>query len=533
VSDSCDDDDPGSAEALFRYHLIADALEAPRGGRAAILRTVAAEEHVAPDGQLVTISQRTLERWLERFEAEGLGGLMRTVRKDRGKPRAIPSAALARAVQLRQEQPGRSTSTLIDALERSGEVAPGALRRSTVDRHLDRLDASRRRMHVLGAKVYGRLEFAHPLDFVVADFHVGPYVRADDGQIRRSRLCAFIDHCSRFLPESRYGLAEDLMSLRRGLRAFILAWALIVKLYVDHGSAFQAGRFHFGCAQLGIHLIHSRPYTSEGRGVIERFNRTTKEAFETEVRLRREPPTLEELNAFWAAWREERYHRVNHSETGEPPRERWERLLEKTERRHADPVLLDEVLRLRTRRRVHKKTVTAEVCGVPFAIDPALRGRKVDLLYDPHDLSSVLVYFDGRRLQRAVPQRPGERPVVPPPAVPPPPTLDYLALVRRDHERRRAAETAGIRFAAVAEEGKTLSLPRLLDRLRTLCAHPLGAVEQAHAAAVLTALAPVDDAVADLALKAAAAALGCGLHAAQYLDALRAHVLRARRIGAP
>ncbi len=222
-----------------------------------------------------------------------------------------------------------------------------------------------------------------------------------------------------------------------------------------------------------------------------------------------------------------------HSETGEPPHERWHRLIAQVELRHRDPVLVDEVLRLRARRLVHKKTATAEVCGIAFAIDPALRRRRVDLLYDPHDLSSVLVYFDGRRIQRAVPLQPGERREVPAPPTAPPPTLDYLGLVRRDHERRRAAETSGIRFRVAADEGKSLTLPRLLERLRTLCGHSLGDVEKAHAAAVLDTIAPVDDAIADVALKTAAASLGCGLHASQYLDALRAHVLRARRKGAP
>ena len=42
-------------------------------------------------------------------------------------------------------------------------------------------------------------------------------------------------------------------------------------------------------------------------------------------RLRKEPPTLKQLNAFWRAWLEERYHRREHSETGEPPLERWRR----------------------------------------------------------------------------------------------------------------------------------------------------------------------------------------------------------------
>jgi hypothetical protein len=80
-----------------------------------------------------------------------------------------------------------------------------------------------------------------------------------------------------------------------------------------------------------------------------------------------------------------------------PGRLRWQRLLPAANIRAADPVLLDEVLRLHARRRVHPKTSTVEVGGVPFVVDTSLRKRRVDVLYDASGLSSVLVYFDGRR----------------------------------------------------------------------------------------------------------------------------------------
>src|SRR3970282_1663509 len=64
------------------------------------------------------------------------------------------------------------------------------------------------------------------------------------------------------------------MAVRRGLRALVAANGLPAKLYVDNGAAYQAGRFHFACAQLDIELVHSTPYVSEGRGLVERFNRT-------------------------------------------------------------------------------------------------------------------------------------------------------------------------------------------------------------------------------------------------------------------
>ncbi len=534
MADRDDLDDARLALALFRYRLIADAIMAPRGARAELLRSVAEMDHQGPSGDAVHVTVRTLERWIRAYKRDKLVGLARRPRKDRGATRAITAAALERAITLRKEGPDRSTPTLIDILERAGEVAPGALRRSTLDRLLDKMSASRRMLHVLGDKRHVRLFFEHPLDFVVGDFHAGPYVRTDTGELRRAELGAFIDHCSRYVPESRYFLTEDLMGVRTGLRALCTSAGPPRRLYVDHGPGYQAGRFHFGCAQIGIDLCQSKPYVSEGRGLIERFNRTVKEAFETEVRLRVEPPTLAELNAFWRAWLDERYHRRPHSETGEPPLERWQRLCATTEIRRVDPVLLDEVLRLHARRTVHAKTSTVEVGGVRFVVDTSLRRRRVDVLYDPNDLASVLVYFDGRRIQRAEPQRPGETPVqAPPRAERTTQSVDYLELLRRDHDRRRTQELSTLRFRTKVSEDGRLTLPVLIERLRTCSGRALGDIEASHAAATLEALAPLETAIADAALKHAVATLGHGLHASQYCRALTEHVLAARKKGKP
>ena len=234
-----DDNETALARALVCYRLIAEAAAAPHGARTALLRLAASKEVAWPDGRAVSVTVRTLQRWLERFQRGGLRALVRAPRKDKGQVRAVPEAALARVITLRKEEPARSTPTLIDIVERADEVAQGALRRSTLDRHLDKRGASRRMLHVLGTKRHVKLAFPHPLDFVVGDFHQGPYYRDVHGEIRRAVLGAFIDHCSRFVPESRYGLVEDQMHVRRGLRALCTRVGPPHKLYVDGGPGYQ------------------------------------------------------------------------------------------------------------------------------------------------------------------------------------------------------------------------------------------------------------------------------------------------------
>jgi hypothetical protein len=109
--------------------------------------------------------------------------------------------------------------------------------------------------------------------------------------------------------------------------------------------------------------------------------------------------------------------------------------------------------------------------------------------------------------------------------------VDYLELLRRDHGRRRAEQLSTIRFSAVREVSAHLTIGQLTERLRICTGRPLGEVERQLATETLETLAPVEVAIAEAALKTAATRLGCGLHASQYLDALRQHVLLARKKG--
>jgi transposase InsO family protein len=74
----------------------------------------------------------------------------------------------------------------------------------------------------------------------------------------------------------------------------LLVHGLFDTLYVDNGPSFQTTRFHAACKNeaLDIKVVHSKPYVSEGRGVCERFNRTVKEQFESEVRNQEDLLTL-------------------------------------------------------------------------------------------------------------------------------------------------------------------------------------------------------------------------------------------------
>jgi putative transposase len=83
----------------------------------------------------------------------------------------------------------------------------------------------------------------------------------------------------------------------------------------------------------------------------------------------------------------------------------------------------------------------------------ALAGRKIECVFDPFDMSVLEVRWNGRPHGTAVPQQAGRhshpKAKSEQPGVPPAPTgIDYLGLIRAEHEE--AARRNRIRYDALA-----------------------------------------------------------------------------------
>jgi len=518
--------------AALRYRVIAEAAENQSGVVAAI-EQAASRSYPGLGLDLVEVTPRTLWRWLEAYRDGGLLALCPKARKDHGQLRAFSPEVLERAALLRRENEQRPTKTIIDILERTKVVDKGELARSTLDRHLDQMGLSRIRLHRLGKTTYKQIRTDAPFELIVGDFHHGPYVRVgEDERASRALLLAFIDHFSRYVPEGRYYLHEDFAALRFSFRHLLLSHGCFERLYLDNGPSFQASRFHAACSHktVDIQLVHSKAYVSEGRGVIERFNRTIKDQFESEVKARDELLNLNELNAYFEAWLSERYHRDVHSETGEAPVDRF---IGTPARLRTAPelALVEELLRLRCRRTVHKKWGTVAIDGIRYVVDPAMRGRRVYALYDPCDLAYVLIEYDGRIIQRALPQKPGEAPPeLPKTSAAKGTKTDYLAILRTDHEKRTQVELSALKLRTDTEQPE-LPLVDLFALVEGCRGTRLPDRDRIEVAALFRKLQPIDPEVARTAFDSIRRRLGTALHLRVYLDAFITALVRQRTKG--
>jgi transposase InsO family protein len=506
--------------ALFRYGVIAEMVCRPLapGELSQLVRQAAGRRWQLPSGTERQYRERVIWTWIARYRKAGLRGLLPRRRRDAGVFRRLSADALEFACALRREDRARSAALILDMLERSARVLPGSVSRQVIDRALRGagLERIRPSKHGKTGRVRRRIEVDGPNALWVGDYHDPVEFPVHGGGALRSFLGGWIDHFSRYLPYAAFYRSQALCTLEDTLKNALLRAGKPVKAYVDNAKIYHANAFAFACDRLDIQLVHSKAYDSACRGVIERFWGDGDVAeFEREI-AKRGVSGLDELNVLFWAWLEERYHRRPHSETGATPLARRESF----QPAFPEINLLAELFLVRVRRKVHRRLSTVEVDGVAFHVDPRLRGKLVQVHYDPHDLSSVVIHFDGRRLERASRALPNVAPPTPQSEQPIPTGFDYLGQVLIDHERRRARQTRPIAFRNL-QPGPVFDLAALEHHLEVARARPLKPADRAAVRVFFERYAPLNEDIVSYALERAQAVRGRGLHLSVYLDFVR------------
>jgi putative transposase len=433
---------------LFRYMLIREAADPTlsRRQRGALVRAIAAQPHTDPFGRVVTVSRWTLDRWITEWHRGGFDALVPSPRQS--SPRT-PAEVLDLAAALKKENPGRTAAQIRRILAAQLGWAPDE---RTLQRMFTRTGLS---ALTSGGPVtpasFGRFEASRPNELWTGDALHGSRI---DG--RKTFLFAFIDDNSRAVVGHRWGFAEDTVRLAAALRPALAARGVPEYVYVDNGSAFVDSWLLRACAKLGIKLVHSTPGRPQGRGKIERFFRDVTSEFLVEIAAADGAPgrritDLAELNRLFTAWVETVYHRRVHSETGQAPLARW---LAGGPFPTPAPADLAEAFRWSEHRTV-SKTAVVSLHGNRYQVDPLLVGCRVELVFDPFDLTTIRVRLDGTDRGRALPHQisrhahPKARPETP--TEPPRATtgIDYLGLLDAQHTATLAQR---VNYAALADQ---------------------------------------------------------------------------------
>jgi len=440
--------------ALFRYGLIAQLVHTPpdTGQQERLLREIASHTYTIPGSTRTHVSITTLRRYLKTYREKGFDALRPGPRTDVGAPRAFPPEVLDKAIALREEQPSRTTQTIVDILQRDESLSlPRSVNVHTLTTHLRRRGKTRRVLAQTG-KTYRRFERDHVNSLWQGDALVGPWLPDPyaPGKKRRAHLFAFIDDHSRLVPYAEFFFDEALPRMERVLKVALLRRGVPLAVYVDNGQVYSSTQFSAACATLGIQRIQTAPYSPEAKGKIERWFETLRAQFLPEVDASN-LTTLADLNESLWAWLECVYHQHEHSETKQTPLARYTAGLEQV--RHADPETVRRAFLWREKRKV-RKDATLSLQGNRYQVEPQWAGRTIELRFDPFDLSQIELYLDGACLGLAtvlVQNRQRhlavERLATEPPDPPKPKSsLDYLAALRAEYHAQQQRKLGPLQF---------------------------------------------------------------------------------------
>ena len=356
------------------------------------LREASSRPWPEPDGNYY--SYRTLETWWYDYGRSGYGGLAgKPTRTDAGQSRSIDEQTGQWILQAIAHNPHTPLAVLRRHWQKEGRQIPSesSLYRFLKSKGYDRRTLRAGRLESGPQKAF---EAPAPNELWMTDFACGPTLRSVEGKAITTNLCVILDDHSRLITYGAYYLSADTVTFLECLKQAVLRRGLPLRLYTDQGKPFVNHHAKIVCANLGIRLLHAKPYHAWSKGKVERLIRTIQGDFEASLRLQTHlPASLAELNTAFSRWIQSVYHLRPHGSTGMSPHARFSgggHPLRQIE----EPEKIDPLFYTRTERIV-RKDGTVTLGKKLFEVNLALRALAVELRYDPLLLDRVEVWHKG------------------------------------------------------------------------------------------------------------------------------------------
>ncbi len=389
-------DDPRERRALARFAAVQMVLQAAQRGLSWSRAFLEAAQQPW-EGRFY--SSDTIAEWLYRFRHGQFAALYDQPRSDKGQKRALDPGATEALFNLRRLHPELTLPALVEELLRQGILQPGGFSLSTLQRRLVEAGLDRRSIKAGAALVAGPTKaFELPLPNLLwmADAMNGPTLKLADQASQRTFLFALLDDHSRLCVHGQFYPNERVECFLDCLRQAVNARGLPDKLYTDNGASFRSQHLQIVCANLGIRLLHARPYHSWSRGKIERFFLTVQTQFLPQLRFQAAADLVGLNTQFWR-WLESAYHQRAHTALqNQSPAERFVKAGLNLRTLPKD-IELERLFLMREERRVRKD---ATIClgAQLWEVPTHLRGVVLTVKYDPIHWSRVELWLRERFL---------------------------------------------------------------------------------------------------------------------------------------
>ena len=395
--------DPKIAESigLLRHQIISPVLMDRGAAQLAHFRSLSERDFEVPGRGLRRFTATTMKGWLYRYRKYGFTGLVPKTRSDAGGSRKITPEMKRLIREARQEHLDQSCVKFYDGCLKKGLLGEKPVCMETFRSFLKREGLYQRRETVPRK----RFEMNYFGELWTCDFMHGPRVADGPGSKRKRKaiLLAIIDDHSRLIVGHQFGFFENTRLIEQVFKDAVLTHGLPDRLYCDNGPSFSSQYLDRVCAHLGIGLVHSKPYDSPSRGKIERFFRTVRSSFLSEVKEDAAHPAwdLKRLNEAFSNWIRA-YHHGHHHGISSRPMDRYQTSVREYPKKRVSEEQLDEFFLVACERLVGKDC-TVSMNTVVYEVPPQYIGKRVELKFSHESPSEIFLYDNGVRITRIRP----------------------------------------------------------------------------------------------------------------------------------
>ena len=381
----------------LKLRVLSEIDFAPGSTIRARIKQVSQRTFTDEQGRPWRFTWRTIENWWGRYRKHGRTVPASRPRRDKGRMRKVELEALAQAVEqalagFRDGAPPKTQLYRV-CLER-GLLRPDQIALNTFSRLVTQHELLQPRGEQAGKRRLAfSKQFANQM-WQVDTLH-GPFVQ--DGKISRpTRLICFLDDASRVVAHGEFFFQETAPSFVQAFRLALYKRGVPEQIYADHGGVYVCRQVAAICARLGIILSHAPVRDGSAKGKIERFFKNVRQSF---LVRQLDLSSLAALNEQFTVWVEEEYHMRIHSTLQMRPIDRFgldlARLRFLPPNEANDELFYDEAVR-----RV-KKDNTFSFGGRRLEAPRDLRGRQVELRFDPQRHGRVIVFYKDQRMGQA------------------------------------------------------------------------------------------------------------------------------------
>jgi transposase InsO family protein len=371
--------------ALFRYGILAPLISGTYDGsnsKKGFFRDAASKTYTNPRGMDTFLSASTLERWFYRYQKHGFDALLPQKRVDTGLSRKLDSDMTTQITYLKQEYPRIPATLIYQKLMDNGTINKGEISLSTVNRYINQLNLKTKYTSNKDMHRYAR---PHINEVWCGDSSVGPYLLVE-GKKKKVWIIALLDDTSRMITGIDVFFHDTFVNVMSVMKSGVSKFGKPKILNLDNGSSYKNKQISLLAARIGTTLSYNPPYTPTGKAKIERWFKTLKQQWMSQLNMA-DFQNLDDLRRSLFAYVKFYNQRIHSSLNGLSPADRFFKESVLIKRLSAEQIEYGFLLELERRVSIDNVVV---INNIEYEVNYRYSKQRILLRYSP-DMKKIFI----------------------------------------------------------------------------------------------------------------------------------------------